>query len=85
MIYLEKLSKDEVFIEAFEGVRPKARDTIRSVRNASTFYFNRGRKNYIINYYYTIRSNVVHRGKEGENNIDALKDSLMTYWIFLMK
>lgn len=74
--YLKKLSEDEVFIEAFESVRPKARDEIRSAINASPFYFNRRRKNYIINYYYTIRSNVVHRGKEGKNNIDALKDSL---------
>ena len=74
--YLNDLSRDEIFQEALEAVNPKNRDGIYSARNATELYFNKSRPNYIVNYYYTIRSNVAHRGKEPENNFEALIDSL---------
>lgn len=74
--YLKSLSEDEVFIEAFNIIRPKARKPIHSAKNASTYYFNLKKENFIVNFYYTIRCNVVHRGKESGNNIEALEDSL---------
>ena len=74
--YLRQLSRDEIFEEALEVVNPKTRDEIHSARNASSLYFNKDRPNFIVNYYYTIRSNVAHRGKEPENNFGALIDSL---------
>ena len=38
--------------------------------------YNPDLKYYIVNFYYTIRSNVVHRGKEAGNRIDELENSL---------
>ena len=74
--YLKALSDDELFKEALDVVNPKNRDKIYSAKNASHLYFNKNMPNFIVNYYYTIRSNVAHRGKEPENNFEALEDSL---------
>jgi len=74
--YLKELSNDEVFINAFESVNPNGRGPIYAAKNASPFYYNKSRPNYIINYYYTIRCNVAHRGKEPENSTDKLISSL---------
>lgn len=74
--YLSALSHDEIFEEALDVVNPKDREEIHAARNASTLYFNKNRPNFIVNYYYTIRSNVAHRGKEPDNNFEALVDSL---------
>ena len=74
--YLKALSDDNLFKEALDIVNPRKRDEIYSANNATPFYFNRGRPNFIVNYYYTIRCNVAHRGKDSENNFEALIDSL---------
>lgn len=74
--YLKALSDDELFKEALNFVNPKNRDEIYSANNASYLYFNKNRPNFIVNYYYTIRCNVAHRGKEPQNNFEALEDSL---------
>ena len=74
--YLKALSEDEVFLKAFYSINAKGRDPIHSATNASPFYFNRGKPSFIINHYYTIRSNVVHRGKEKENEFGSLIRSL---------
>ena len=87
--YLRALADDEVYKEAFRIVDPKYRDPIRSAKNASTYYFDKNNQNFIINFYYTIRSNVVHRGKEPENNFDtlveSLEDLLKIYYIMIKK
>ena len=74
--YLRQLSRDRIFKEALDTVDPEWRGEIHSARNASPLYFNKDRPNFIVNYFYTIRSNVAHRGKEPENKFDALIDSL---------
>ena len=74
--YLGDLSKDEVFLNALYSIKPEERGAIRSARNATPLYFNLNRPRFIVNYYYTVRSNVVHRGKEPSNNIDPLITSL---------
>ena len=74
--YLKELANDELFDEAFQFIQPRGRDAIYSSKNASPFYFNRSRPNYIVNHYYTIRCNVVHRGKDPENNMSSLIESL---------
>lgn len=74
--YLRALSEDEIFEEALNYVDPETRDPISSARNATPLYFNKDRPNFIVNFYYTIRSNVVHRGKEEGNNFEALEKSL---------
>lgn len=75
--YLDNLADDELFNEAFNIVDPRGRKAIHSSRNASPLYFNRKRPNFIVNHYYTIRCNVVHRGKDPENNMSSLIESLM--------
>lgn len=74
--FLNALSQDEVFINAFYGIGPQKRDPIHSARNASRLFFNRARTKFVLNFYYTVRCNVVHRGKESENNIETLITSL---------
>lgn len=74
--YLRDFADDEIFQEAVDAVNPKSRNAIHSSRNASSLYFNKNRPNFIVNYYYTIRSNITHRGKEPGNNFEALIDSL---------
>ena len=74
--YLKALSHDNLFKEALEIVNPRNRDEIYSANNATPFYFNTNRPSFIVNYYYTIRCNVAHRGKDPENNFESLIDSL---------
>lgn len=74
--YLIALTNDKVYQDAFDAVNPRNRDPIHSAQNAREYIFNRKNKNYIINYYYTIRCNVAHRGKESKNNFLALKNAL---------
>ena len=74
--YLKALSDDEIFKEALRSVNLRNRKAIYSAINATPFYFNLNRPNFIVNYFYTIRCNVAHRGKEIRNNIDALRNSL---------
>ena len=74
--YLKALSQDDAFLSALYSIKPEKRDAIRSARNERPLYFNLERPNFIVNFYYTIRSNVVHRGKEPENNMDGLIMSL---------
>ena len=74
--YLKALSHDNLFKEALNIVNPRERDEIYSANNATPFYFNTNRPNFIVNYYYTVRCNVAHRGKDPENNFEALIDSL---------
>ena len=74
--YLWDLSQDEIFQDALDFVNPKDRKAITSAKNATNSYFNKAKPNFIVNFYYTIRCNVAHRGKEEDNNFDALIDSL---------
>ena len=74
--YLKALSKDTVFQQALYSINPEPRGSIHSARNATPLYFNINRPNFIVNFYYTIRSNVAHRGKEDGNKIDDLEKSL---------
>lgn len=74
--YLKALSQDEAFLSALYSIKPEERGAVRSARNERPLYFNLRRPNFILNFYYTIRSNVVHRGKERGNNMDGLIMSL---------
>ena len=74
--YLEALSNDEIFLEAMDNVNPKTLPNVHSARNGRRYYYNTEIPLFIINHYYTTRSNVVHRGKEEENNFKMLIDSL---------
>ena len=74
--YLFELSNDEIFNDALDDLDLKGRNKIQSARDGGNFYYNLSRSNYIVNFYYTIRSNVVHRGKEAGNRIDELENSL---------
>ena len=74
--YLNALAKDKVYRDAFKIVDPKNMDPIHAANNAREYIFNKNNQNNIINYYYTIRCNVAHRGKELRNNSIILKKSL---------
>lgn len=74
--YLNALANDEVYKIAFSTVDPENRDPVHAANNAIEYIFDKRNPNKIINYYYTIRCNVAHRGKELRNNISALKRSL---------
>lgn len=74
--YLNALVNDKIYQEAFMIDNPKSRGPIHSAQNAKEYIFNKNDQNYIINYYYTLRCNVAHRGKELRNNSLLLRRSL---------
>lgn len=74
--YLNALAKDKIYRDAFKIVDPKNMDSIRAANNAREYIFDKTNQNYIINFYYTLRCNVAHRGKELRNNSIILKNSL---------
>ena len=74
---LKALSKDPLFRDALKNVNLNDKKAIYSAKNSCPFYFNIEKPYFIVNYYYTIRSNVTHRGKGPTNKMSILKDSLM--------
>ena len=74
--YLNALANDDVYKIAFSTVDPENRDSVHAANNAIEYIFDKSNPKKIIDYYYTIRCNVAHRGKELRNNISALKRSL---------
>lgn len=66
--YLTALSEDSIFQNAFDSTPTRRKHTIFSATNIFGFKFNakdpKDKYKFVINYYYTIRSNVVHRGKD---------------------
>lgn len=74
--YLKSLAKDELYQTAFSVVNPENRNSIHAANNAREYIFDKKNPNYVINYYYTIRCNVAHRGKELRNNTVPLEKSL---------
>lgn len=46
--YLRALANDDVYNEAFSRVNPRNRDSIRSAKNASRYYFNKGFVNNLV-------------------------------------
>ena len=73
---LEQFYKDELFKQAVQELELEERGKIRSARDGGVFYYDLDRMDYVANFYYTIRSNVVHRGKEQNNKMNELKRSL---------
>lgn len=74
--YLNALANDEVYKIAFSTVDPENRDSVHAANNAIEYIFDKRNPKKIIDYYYTIRCNVAHRGKELRNNALPLKRSL---------
>ena len=73
--YLKELSEDDLFAEALAEVKPEKLGTVYSAKNGTPLFYTRN-PFFKINVYYTLRSNVAHRGKEPENNMDSLEKSL---------
>lgn len=74
--YLKALSKDCIFINALDRTSIEKRRPIFSANRLGRFKFDEEKPLFIINYYYTLRSNVVHRGKDEKNKIGILRSSL---------
>lgn len=74
--YLRALSEDPIFTNALCNTRLKRRKPIFSARDLNWYYFNVRNPYFLVNYYYTIRSNVVHRGKEAKVKKQDLRLSL---------
>lgn len=74
--YLYALANDNIYRDAFQIVDPENMDSIHAANNAREYIFDKSNPNYIVNYYYTLRCNVTHRGKELRNNTSPLRRSL---------
>lgn len=72
---LKELSEDPLFCDAVKNTEIRNRNPIYSAKNASPYYLNLKNLYFVVNYYYTLRSNVVHRGKQGNNRFGDLYQS----------
>lgn len=75
--YLKALSKDYLFINALDNTHIRGGRPIFSAKNLSFFKLDKTNPWFCVNYYYTIRSNVVHRGKDKKVKIGELHSSLV--------
>ena len=75
--YLKALSKDYFFINALDNTPIRGGRPIFSAKNLSFFKLDKTNPWFCVNYYYTIRSNVVHRGKDKKVKIGELHSSLV--------
>lgn len=73
--YLEALSNDPIFINVLQNTKLNRKPPIFSAKTGSPFIIT-NKPSFIINYYYTIRSNAVHRGKDRKIKEAILKESL---------
>jgi len=72
----QQINKDEYFKECLKHVVKDKRSVVR-VNDLKEFSLDISNPNYNpLEYYYTIRSNVVHRGKSVPNDFDMLKLTL---------
>lgn len=85
----EELSKEKVFEEALciyaneRKFRP-----IYTTDDLTKREFDIGNPKYCMNYYYTLRCNIVHRGKTSMRDIDLLKDAtndLLNIFDYILK
>ena len=73
--YRKMLSEEKAFNNALKKYCNSQR-SVYSVQNIQEFILNPENPMYSLNYYYTIRCNVVHRGKAIYNDSKMLKQSL---------
>lgn len=72
----EELSKEKVFIEALEKYAGgKHYRILYTTDDLSQRVFDLENPKYCINYYYTLRCNIVHRGKTSMSDIDLLEEA----------
>lgn len=75
--YLEALSEDYIFINALDNTHIRKGRPIFSAKNLLYYKLDKTNPKFSVNYYYTIRSNVVHRGKDKKVKIGELHSSLV--------
>ena len=72
----EELSKEKVFREALDKYAGgKHYRTIYTTDDLSKKEFDLDNPKYCLNYYYTLRCNIVHRGKSSFKDIDLLMET----------
>lgn len=71
-----KLSEEPAFAEALRSVAPTHREVYRADRPQERFRLDPGDPNGSLNYYYQIRSNIVHRGKGVPHDHERVQRSL---------
>ena len=75
--YLEALSEDYIFINALDNTHIRKGRPIFSAKNLLYYKLDKNNPKFCVNYYYTIRSNVVHREKDKKVKIGELYSSLV--------
>jgi len=83
--YLDALSNDQIFINVLQNTKLKRKAPIFSAKTGFPFYFNTNKADFVIKYYYTLRSNAVHRGKDRKIKEGLLKESLEELLILFEK
>ncbi|MDO5849906.1 MAG: hypothetical protein Q4P14_01710 [Methanobacteriaceae archaeon] len=83
-----KLSKDKIFQEALEKYAKGHYRKLFSTDDLTPREFDIKKPKYCINYYYTLRCNIVHRGKTSYNDIYLLEqatEELLNIFEYILK